>query len=252
MKAILKISLILVIGLILLGVADYFIPDSSLYQDYIRGTFTETIGIIATLILIEIVLANNRKKEQKEVVKKGLLRATEMIQISLDNYNKAALDIATPWKDKKQKEGNELEANFPFNDLSDLFKMHSSLFEGFNRCKAEVYFDRLDQLIITVRTALYQVDLSNYPNFSEFLLGLIKYTETYYPKNGILADKDSKMGDKPTKEFMEKMILEHKGEVKYLPSNAINNYVRLYEMINFLIKFNQQFESLTKKIKEEN
>ena len=62
------------------------------------------------------------------------------------------------------------------------------MFEGFNRCKAEVYFDRLDQLIITVRTALYQVDLSNYPNFSEFLLGLIKYTETYYPKNGNLRE----------------------------------------------------------------
>lgn len=250
MKAILKISLILVVGLILLGAADYFIPDSSLYQDYIRGTFTETIGIIATLILIEIVLANNRKKEQKEVAKKGLLRAIDMIQISLDNYNEAALDIATPWRSKKVE--NELKVNFPFNDLSDLFKMHSSLFEGFNRCKAEVYFDRLDQLIETVRTALYQVDLSNYPNFSEFLLGFIKYTESYYPKNGILADKDSRLGDKPTKEFMEKMILEHKGEVKYLPSNSINNYVRLYEMINFLIEFNHQFETLTKRIKEEN
>jgi len=251
MGAIKKISVILIIGLLLLGAADYFVPDSSLFQDYIRGTFTETIGIIATLVFIEIILAKNRNKEQKEIAKKGLFRAIDMINISLTNYNKAAVDIATPWKKKKDSKEKFLKEDFQFNDLSDLFKMNSYMTEGFDKSKVEVYFEKLDRLIETIREALYQVDLSAYPEFSKFLLEFIRYMDSSYPKNGILSNSKSGTPEAKMSDTISEMILNHEGEVKYLPSNIINNYVRLYEILQYMVRFNNQFIMLTNKYNEE-
>lgn len=241
MKIIYKITLSLVFFLLILSVTDFYLPESFI-QDYIRGVFTETLGIIITLILIELILQNNRNKEQKENSKKGLLRATKMIKISLENYNRSSIDLITPWKVGEVIRKEKMDKDFSFNDIHDLFQINGLIIENSFSSKAEVYFERTDRLIETVRQSLYQVDLTNYPEFSNLLLSLIEHCEYYYPKNGILADMKSYSGNKPTKDSMRNMIKEYDRIPEYLPSNMINKYIRLYEMLIYLVDFNEKFE----------
>jgi|GEM_PF-2091752 len=241
---------ILTLLLIVLGVLDLIIPDSYFIQDYVRGTFTETIGIIITLVLIEVILQKNRELEQKLLAKKGVLRALDLISISLNNYNKASYDLGTPISE--QKKAPDTKLNFPFTNLSELYRQSNSVIEGFNKSKAYVYFEKLDKLLETVSNALYQIDLSNYPEFSNFLLGLIKYAESYYPKNGVLTSQSGMVGNQQMKDICSDLIKNYSGPVEYKKSNIINPFIRLYQLMNFMILFDIQFISLKEKVNKEN
>ena len=104
----------------------------------LRGTFTETFGIIVTLILFEIILAKNRKKERDETTQKACIRAIKMIQIPLNNYNLAALAITTPLKDASTKPSKLLERGFPFRNLSGLYENNDNMIDGFHSTKAGI------------------------------------------------------------------------------------------------------------------
>ncbi|RKE03923.1 hypothetical protein [Marinifilum flexuosum] len=252
MNTLLKISLILLLVLSLLGIADYYIPDCSLFQDYIRGTFTETIGILVTIVLIEIILSNSRKKEHEILINKSAIRAIEMINISLENYNRAAFDIATPSDKKHLMTNKTLDDNFLFADLCELFESSNSLiFEGIFVSKIEVYFDKLDHLAQTIKTALYQVDLSYHNELSKLLIDFIKYIEEYYPKNGILKDKTQSLGDGKMKDEIKKIISEHTGNVEY-EGTVKDKYVRLYEIIRYINNFKKGYKKLELDIRMKN
>ena len=53
--------------LLVLGLADYYvIPSGSWLKDYVRGTFTETVGIIATLLFVNFLFEKNEKDEKSK------------------------------------------------------------------------------------------------------------------------------------------------------------------------------------------
>lgn len=129
-----------------LGTLDYFISDSCFIQDYIRGTFTETIGIILTIILIEIFLGQNIKNENIENAKKGLARSNNIMNIYLANYNESAFIIAYKYAEYNNQRKIGLKKDFPFTNLSELFSSSTSLFDSFDSSKVSLYFKRLDDL----------------------------------------------------------------------------------------------------------
>lgn len=247
MKILLKITLYLLALILILGISDYFIGDECFLQDYIRGTFTETIGIILTIILIELILGQNRKNEIIENSKKGLKRSNNIINIYLNNYNEAAFNLAYKYDEYDSKRVNGLIKDFPFANLSELFLKSPSLFDNFESTKVSSYFKRLDDLKEVIRATLFQTDLTNFPELSHLLESYLKEVEQYYPKEGILSDIRTTMGNQKVSDFVKEMIEKHQGEVKYLQSNMINKYVRLYELIRFHIDFNKQYLKLIEK-----
>lgn len=252
MNTLLKITLILLLVLGLLGIADYCIPDCSLFQDYIRGTFTETIGILVTIVLIEIILSNTRKSEHEILINKSAIRAIEMINISLKNYDRAAVDVATPSTQIHCKPNKTLDDGFLFTDLCELFESSNFLlFEGILVSKIEVYFDKLDHLVQTIKTALYQVDLSYHNELSKLLIDFIKYIEEYYPKNGILKDKTLSLGDGKMKDKIKEIISEHTGNVEY-EGTIKDKYVRLYEIIRYINDFKKGYKRVELDIRMKN
>ena len=76
----------------------------------------------------------------------------------------------------------------------------------------------------------------------------MQYVESYNPKNAILGDLRSIMGNQNTSEFIKEIIEKHEGPVNYLTSNIINKYIRLFELINFHIDFENEYLSNISKL----
>ena len=244
MKILIKITLSLLILIAVLAISDYFIGDESFIQDYIRGTITETIGIILTIILIELILGENRKNENKEKAKKGLIRSTNIIEIYLNNYNDSAFDLSYKYSDYDSQREIGLNENFSFNNLSELFFRSTSLFDPIGSTKVSKYFNRLDDLKEIIKTTLFQTDFTDFPELSTLLVNYLKEVERFYPKEGILSDAKLTSEKMKLTTFIKELLENHKGEVKYLENNTINKYVRLYELIKFHIDFNKQYLEL--------
>ncbi len=229
------ITLLIFVAVLL--IADYYIGGT--LEDYIRGTLTETIGIIITIVLLEILLRKSKEYESRHVARKELRRLTHILHIYIEEYNSAAFNLAYKYADYKEQRDLGIQAGFPFSNLSEFSSSSLYMFDGFNETKVDVYFQRLDNLKNIVRTVLFQVDLSYFPELSVLLERYLKYTETHYPKKSILSDL--KTG---TLDLIKSMLDKHKGNPEYKESNVINSYVRLYELLNYHISFSIELDKI--------
>ena len=229
-----------------MAIADFFTPKDLFLKDYIRGTFTETRGIVLTIILIEFILNENRKTETNENSKKAIKRSISILNIYLKNYNNYAFNLAYKYEDYNTQRVKGLHKDFNFSNLSELFHRSPSMFDDFSSTKVGLYFSGLEDLKEIIKKTLYQTDLTNYPKFSELLLNYLAEMERFNPKDGILSDlrTGSEDGKIKSSEVAVQMINEHQGELKYLPSNSLNKYIRLYEIINYNIEFHQKYTEL--------
>lgn len=248
MKILLNISILLLVLIIILGIGDYFIGDESFVQDYIRGTITETIGIILTIILIEFIIGKNRVSENLENEKKKLIRTNNIINIYLNNYNESAFYLSYTELDLKDKEKFHIEESFPFVNLSELFSFSRSGFYDMRETKIGVYFDRLEILKEVIKTTLYQTDLTSFPELSQLLEKYLVEVESYNPKNSIQCDYISNIGNvkmEKMSEYIKREIANFEGKVEYSSENfMLNKYIRVYELIKYHINFNKEYKRL--------
>lgn len=226
-------------------VFDYFI--NSFLEDYIRGMFTETLGIFLTIILIEIILLKSKNDLDFNTAKKELDRFNNLLTIYINNYEDVAFNIAYKYSDYNTQRKKGIEKDFLFNNLEEFHLSSLSLFDGHNESKAEVYFKGLDNLKETIKDIVLQVDLTHFPDLSNLLEIYIKYVEKHYPKNSILCDV--KTQNNGTFLLPKKMIKEHKGLIEYKKHNIINSYVRLHELIIYHILFIEKYKIIVKKYK---
>lgn len=252
MKTLYKITFLLLTLVIVLGIFDYFIGDESFIQDYLRGTITETVGIILTIILIEIILGKNREHINLENEKKKLIRINTVIKIYLEKHNESAFYLSYSDKDLMTKKKFEIEENFPFSNLSELFYSSRSGFGNVKDTKAGEYFNKVDILKEIIRTTLFQVDLTNFPELSKLLQNYLVEIESFYPKESILNDLVTKIGDNNQMEkmtdYIKKKIENFEGEVEYSTSEfLLNKYIRLYKILKYHMYFNKEYEKLIRK-----
>lgn len=240
MKILKVILIILIVILVGIGITDYFIPDSNFIQDYARGIFTETVGIILTVILFEILLENSRKQENKRSAEKEIKRVYDVLNIYLKEYEKATFFLIYKSEDFEKQLEVGLESDFPFNNLSQIFDPSVSFIDSLCKSKIELYFEKLDNLNEIINTIVLRSDLTNNPELSELLLDHIKYIQEYYPKTGLL----NMLGNEKLKKLMIKIIEEHSGPVEHQKSNLKNSFVRLYDIINYNIQFSVKLKAL--------
>lgn len=248
-----KISLWIIVGilcviLIGLGIADYYVPDNCFLNNYIVGVFTTTIGIIITIIAIEIILANTRKQEQNEISRKGIKRIDTVLKSFLESYESAAVMLAYKMDDIENH--TVVEKNFPFTNLSELYQTQLYIMEPIYKPKVQLYFERLDRLKEIVLMILFNVDLSNFPDLSILLVKYIEEMEREYPKEAILnlrniVSQDAKK-QKLSETFSE-MIATHTGDLPRNTSNLLILATRLYDILNYHVDFISQYNAIISK-----
>lgn len=247
MKLYKKISIYLGIGLLILAISDYFIPNESFLKDYVRGSFTETLGIIITLIFVDKIFNSYEEKINKKEERKKILRVNKLLKAKIDQYILYTYMLITPLDDRNDGEPVKLTEGFKFNDMYDLFRPSLLIFDD-NKSVVLKSLDQQNEIKKLIDNILLTIDFKFYSEIETLFLEHTSTMSKFNIYDGI--ERDSKIEEVTT--IICRMIKEHTGTLEYRKSNIINTYIALYNLINLNIEFIAKYEKVINALIEEN
>lgn len=230
--------------LFVLGMSDYLLPNGSPFKDYVRGTFTETIGIIVTLVFVEYIFSRHEEKKEIAAEVDSIKRSHKVLNAYMTKYELYAYQVVTPVSNRNSESFGKVPNDFTFNDMRDLFFQSLLMHDGQEpvvlACvKAQKELKRCIEDSLRNINYQHNSQLSNL--FLEYLdsLGVIDLFD------GISFHCTASMKDgsdrRELKDFIADMIRTHSGPVDYLPNNLINTYITLYNLIKYNIDFIKRY-----------
>lgn len=237
------ISVLCLALLAALGILDYFfLDDNSPLQDYVRGTFTETIGILLTVLVVDRLFeSRDRRQERKQEIE--ALRNSHRVCIQyIDRFHLYTYQVVTPIAVRSNKALPErCPETWEFNDMRDLFSQSLLIFDGQTpsvlRCLAT-----LRDLQLHIEGMLARLPLRYFPQISGTLLDFIESVGRVELYEGIKFDSEAKLGEENMKKFVQNMIATHQGKLEYRGSNVCDKYVALYYVLQNAVKLLNQYE----------
>jgi hypothetical protein len=246
MSNLLKIIFGLVILLLTLFVADLFVIDDFWLTDYIRGSFTETLGIIITLIFVERIFSAQQKKDEKNEEIKQIQRFNKIISVELDK----CIQYASFMTQKAGEQDYIVKKDFDFNRL-EIFHIQSlNIFDGEKAYR--LFGKSIENIVIVIREILLNCSFKYFDNLEKLLLEYLDFIKIGTPFGflEILEYNES------TKKMMSRMIKNiPNGKVPFYeeyPHNMMRSFIRLYHVINFHIDFIERYKKEISLINNQN
>jgi len=228
-----------------------------------------TIGLFLNSLSYAISSAAQRsekivQEQAQHFAEVARLRSfASIVSIYLNRYRRYAYFVTTPMQNRPGSqtittENNKIEppkfdtskelgisarTDFTFNDLRDLFKSSLLLSDDHSRSTISYYFSAQDDLLTAVRNLMLGVDLSKWPELAQVCRDLIETSIALDWRGAILKWENTNLGGEPGTKFIEKMITEWQGEVKFQPSNIINAFVALDMLIRNNLSTLEKYEA---------
>ncbi len=275
----------------LYAIAYTFLPDSSLQlNDHNPGVFTNlylsvititTLGYgditpvgmvgqfltasesVLGIILIGLFLNslshqhgievqdNEKQIQQRRDRERAIERLSafnQLVELKLKRYIVYTIPITRPINGRVTGTVNE---DFSFNDMKDLFKPTLRLTDNSFTPAIEYYFESLKELVDSLEDLVKLGYIQHWPELESLCLKFIETSKDLDFSAYILNQPKTRVGDKNASDLDVEMIKNHKGEVKYIPSNSINAYVALYQLINKSFGFIKTYRMMASEIIEE-
>jgi len=235
-----RLAIALIIILTLCGLADYFhnsIPFiQNLPNDYFRGFFTETVGIVLTVFLVDLIFSQHEIKVKKQKSLEALARANLLCRTHFDNFKRYAYFLTTPSDKRETGDGaKSFNKEFKFQDMHTLFEPSFTLMDDFQEPIVFKCLKILNNLKDSLEKILLNIDLSDYPKISNMFLRTVDIITKSDIYDAIKFDYNATGGNPKEpiyiRDEMKKAIKEYTGEVKMHYSNMINKYVLLYFLV---------------------
>lgn len=235
-------------------------PISSLAQIII------IIESISGIILIGLFLNSLAEKKTKTISEQEKLKSTNEKFVNekdkLLRYNKLAEQnimfylqytaiITTPITKRPNGLETPLNKDFTFNDLSDLFCSTLTLRESDREPAVYYYYLNQNNLISSITNLLLNVDLTYWKELESSCISFLNNCKIYDFSKSILEQPKQMLGTQKASEFGAKMIKEHQGEIKFLHSNILNQYIALYQLIKKNIEFLDDYDLKIKSIENQ-
>ncbi len=245
---IMKIGLFII--LITLVFADQLISAKRIIKDYIGWTITEFIGIIVSVFLIEVIISRNNKKQEKIEIKKRIISANELLDLSIERYLSYSKMITNT------KEDEHLIIFFPFKKLkSSLYMPSFYIIDSFGKKAINYYFEALDKVINILEEVVFSIDFKGHKEFGDLEKHIIKFLQEIpllNPKEAILNNLQYFNWGSTIHEhwkFIEKCF----EEIGDLPedsrknSNIMTPYWLLYQQINHTLQRIKLYREIAQK-----
>lgn len=238
------VSAVCITLLALLGALDWFVfDDNSPMQDYVRGTLTETIGILMTVLVVDRLFASHNAKQEAAAEAQSLLNAHRVLAQYIVRFHLYAYQVVTPLEKRSgQPAMTRCPERWEFSDMKDLFFSSMLVIDGRTpvvlRCLAT-----LRDLQMHVESMLASMPLRHFPAISETLLSFTERVGSIDLYEGIKFDSEAIMGTEKMKDFVKKMLAEHQGKPEYKGSNVITKYVALYYTLIDAVSLMNRYES---------
>lgn len=162
-----------------------------------------------------------------------LRRQYVVLKPLIEQYLDYATSVSTPID--KRKSDHKYNPNFPFQDLYDLYNPSLFLRDNFPEPAIVHFFKALHDLESRLETTLQVVDLSLWPDVENQILNILNIFRNYDYESSILGNINKSIGDKKLTDHYSKLIKNWEGEIKFYPSNAINQFVALFCIIRITV-----------------
>lgn len=238
MKKLSTIIIVLIIILLLLGVTSFLLPENHWLGDYIKGSFTEILGIIITLIFVERIISAQQKKDERIEEIGQLKRLDKILSPELKKSIQYA-SFMTQRPEPEDSSGYVVSKNFEFNRLERFYIPSLIVFDGEKAYK--LFSKSIENIIVTIREALINYDFRYFPKIEKLLLEYIDFISLGTPF-GMLEilehnPNTQKMMSKMIKEIPANKVPTH----EEYPHNMMRSFIRLYHVINFHIDFSERY-----------
>lgn len=242
-----------VVSITTLGYGDV-LPNSSWAQ--IAAASESLFGIILIgLFLNALSIQHSQEIEQKElekqekenarVAKERFISFERLLLMRIQRYQEYSIPLTVPIGGDR----NEINRNFKFNDMKDLFKTTLRLTDNNFKPAVSYYFESLFDLIKTLEDLVKLGYASKWPEMENICLDFCQLSKSLDFSESILNQPNTRYGNNNASEEDAKSIENHTGKVEFLHSNGMNQYVALYMLLNASFKFIEQYEECAARIK---
>lgn len=189
----------------------------------------------------QVELASNAEKEKinNEVLsneKKKLIRYYKLLNLTEKKLILYAYQVSTPMGKRKIE---NMDLNFTFNDLKDLYVFSCLLTDDATKPVVHYYYLYLDEYISVLTKILLDVDINKFPHIETLIVNFLEINKSLDWRHSILSESLNKIdkNGKTLRQHLSQMIEKQKGEPEMLTSNAINQYIALYQSLKFNFAF---------------
>lgn len=210
-----------------------------------------TIGLFLNSLSTQRSKELSDKEKEKEMLAKfkqeceKLFRHNKIIEQDIQFYLSYTYEITTPISIRLN---SKLNRDFTFNDMKDLFKPSMRMTDNFHEPAVQHYFTHQKNLELSIKELILDVNFSYWRDLETECIEFLKNCKTYDFSSSILSLPNMKLGEEKSSDYASKMIENHTGEVKFLNSNLINQFVALYTLIKLNLKFLDTFQKSIKEI----
>jgi hypothetical protein len=245
-KNYIRITLGFGIFLVFLGILDFCLPAKSFLKDYVRGTFTETLGIIATLIFVQYIFSETEEKDDRKVEIEAIKRANKVLSLYISEYKMYAYRVVTPLKNRSNNICEEIPKDFRFNDMHDLFFPSLITIDG-HEPVVLLCLEAQNKIKKAIENIIININFKYFPELSSLLIEYLEVAGKYNLYDGI---KEYCVANKEIRETIISIIKEHSGPLEYLPSNLKNNFIALHNLIIYHREYFERYNEIIKDINE--
>ncbi|HDZ31603.1 MAG TPA: two pore domain potassium channel family protein [Pseudoalteromonas sp.] len=242
-----------VVSITTLGYGDV-LPNSSWAQ--IAAASESLLGIILIgLFLNALSIQHSQEIEQKElkkqekenawVAKERFISFERLLLMRIQRYQEYSIPLTVPISGDR----SEINRNFKFNDMKDLFKTTLRLTDNNFKPAVSYYFDSLFEFTRTLEDLVKLGYASKWPEMENLCLDFCQLSKSLDFSESILNQPNTRYGNKNASEEDAKSLENHTGKVEFLNSNGMNQYVALYMLLNASFKFIDQYKEHASRIK---
>lgn len=171
------------------------------------------------------------KQEKRGAAKSKLRQYYLLLKSIMERYLISAYTVITPIEKRNIPEDIfHHHFQFSFNDMRDLYKPSLVLFNPLMKPAIVVFFEEQDKLYIELRRMISDIDISYWESMEKSIHSFFKACNEFAYKGSVLECVQAPV-NYYNAEVYSKAIKEHVGEVKMMPSDAINQFVALYFMM---------------------
>ncbi|EGR0671517.1 two pore domain potassium channel family protein [Vibrio vulnificus] len=227
------------------------------------GSFTQVLVAIESILGITLIglflnaLSHKHGLEVQEQEKKAqearelssdikqFSAFNRLVEMHILRYQTYAIPVTSKISDRKNDELNE---NFSFNDMQDMFKPTLRLSDHHFTPAVNFYFAEYKELYSVIEEAIKHGYLHRWQNIETLCLEFLRHTKELDFSNYIINQPNTRLGEKKGSDFDMEMIEKHEGEVKFLRGNGINPYVAMYHQIKYSFGFIKKYRQMVSEI----
>jgi uncharacterized membrane protein len=228
--------------------------------EYISGVITEIIGIVITIIFVQIIFDKKSKEDLRSEELKKIIRANKIIELLIERYALFLHCMIHDHKTIAEMQQPSLNVNFKISDMQYLHESCLLMKSGHLRSSVSLFYENELELRNLFISLIQNIDFEYFPEISIQLLDYINTSYSYdsrgevlnnekmflspgQPKQKLLTKHIQESLKTSADDYMEKLLA---GKASH--SNLMFPYVSLYYMIIMQKKILINYEKIIKKI----